>query len=304
MPRSLWFFAFTAVVYYLQYIPGIDVMLMILLASMWPIVTVNMGFAGIAIEAISGAVSRGWLCVPLAYFGGNLILAGASHYQFWQLERSIEAANATQSLPFPSEGTLVIDATRSAMGGIAEGLIGRFDIPLVYQISDSSQGVFAWRMATGALCRARDPGKGTAFGYQEKRRLVAGMCTYRSKQTPPREAVKLIFSPPTTHESFLLPYEKHVLTITDGKHEPIELLYARARPLTWFPMPFGGCFRGPGDPKSACTFGPLRVFATPIGDTAAMVATALKLTPSPASERRQKIEARASQAALRPALSF
>ncbi|EJZ17316.1 hypothetical protein [Rhizobium sp. Pop5] len=304
----MWFFVFTAVVYYLQHIPGIDAVLMILLASMWPIIAINLGFAGIAIEATSGTISRAWLCLPLLYFGGNLVLAGISHYQLWQLERRVEAANTVQSLPFPSGGALVVDSTQPGIGGLPEGLIGRYDIPVVYQISDAPKGAFSWKITAGSLCQTRYPKNGAVFGYLENHKLIHGMCTYRREEAPPRDAVKLAASAPIAHESFFLPYEEQRITITDGRDRSIELIYAQARPLTWFPMPFGGCFRGPGDAKSACIFEPLRVFVTPaigpIGNTTDLVASTLNLTPSRASTRRQRIEAEAIPAVLRPALPF
>ena len=46
MPKSMWLLAFTGVILVLQYIPPFDAILMILGASVWPIITVNLAFIG------------------------------------------------------------------------------------------------------------------------------------------------------------------------------------------------------------------------------------------------------------------
>lgn len=70
LPVSLGFFVVTAAVFLLQVIPVTGVFLMFALAMFWSIVLINAGMIGMAAEAALGRVSRWWLLLPLAFYGG------------------------------------------------------------------------------------------------------------------------------------------------------------------------------------------------------------------------------------------
>ncbi|MCJ9720091.1 hypothetical protein MOV66_02375 [Agrobacterium sp. SHOUNA12C] len=315
MPRSLWLLVFTAVVLILQYVPPLDAILMILGASVWPIITVNLAFAGIVSEVASGTVPRLWLALPILYFGGNLVLASVSEYQFLHLMKEVEATNAGQSLPFAREDSLVIETRQPVVGPVPLALIETYDIPKVYEKDPSTKRpLYAWRIAADPLCKKlwkdqRDPKSNIlTHGVVENGKLVSGMCAYRLTEAPSGRVLSLTVGKPTEHESFLLPYKKQVITIADNMGKSVELLYAEATPWFWLPMPVGGCFRGPGESKSRCFFEPLRIFTMPalgsVADTPALVAKALNLNRSPASRRRDEISSAGMLSDLRPSLSF
>ena len=315
MPRSLWLLVFTAVVLALQYVPPIDAILMILGASVWPIITVNLAFAGIVAEVSSKTVPRPWLVLPILYFGGNLVLASIGEYQFLQLMQEVEAANAHQSLTISREDSLIVDTSQLVLGSVPLALIETYDIPKVYEKDSSTKRpLYAWRIGAGSLCTKpwkdeRDPKNDVlTLGFHEHGKLVSGMCAYRLTEVPSGRVLSLTVGKPTEHDSFLMPYKKQVIIIADNMGKSVELLYAEATPWFWLPMPVGGCFRGPGESKSRCFFEPLRVFTMPalgsVADTPALVAKALNLNRSPASRRRDEISSEGMRSDLRPSLSF
>lgn len=70
IPMSLGLLLATAVLYGLQAIPLIGIFLMFMLAMFWSVLLVNAAMIGTAVEAVLGRVSRLWLLLPLAYYGG------------------------------------------------------------------------------------------------------------------------------------------------------------------------------------------------------------------------------------------
>ncbi|MBW8298635.1 MAG: hypothetical protein K0M60_03440 [Hydrogenophaga sp.] len=304
MPRSSWFFVFTALVFGLQLVPFVGAVLMILAASMWPLLTVNLGFVGIALEALSGSVSRRWLILPVAYFGGNLALAAISHYQLWQLENRVEAVNAEVALPFDSSNALIVDADNSELAPVPRSLLRDFDIPVVYQNNaDGRNTIFALRMAVDPMCRQLWRGTGKQrlenmpSGYHENGKLVKGMCVWRRVEAPGTPyKITVSVSSSTSHENFLLPYDEHTISIHRDNQTVKNLMFAQARPLNWIPLPFGGCF--PNTSGSNCVYGPFRIFPTLVTggeeNLTALVAKALGLHPSVASSRKQKIAAQST----------
>lgn len=304
MPRSLWFFVFTALIFGLQLVPFIGAALMILAASMWPILTINLGFVGIALEALSGTVSRRWLILPAGYFCGNLALAALSHYQLWQLESRVEALNAEVELPFDQSNALIVDTGNSKLGALPTSLLRDFDIPVVYEKdADGRNTTFAWRVAVDPVCRRlwRATGKlrleNMPLGYSENGKLVKGMCLSRRVEAPGTPfKITVSVSSSTSYESLLLPYEEHTITINRDNQVVRNLIFAQARPLNWIPLPFGGCF--PNTESSNCVYGPLRVFPTLVTgleeNLTDLVAKALGLHPGAASSRKQKIAAQSA----------
>ncbi len=315
MPKSLWLLAFTGIVLILQYVPPFDAILMILGASVWPIITVNLAFVGMVSEAWSGVADRFWLIPPVLYFGGNLVLASVGEYQFLQLMKEVQAANENQSLSFSEEDSLVIDTRQPIAGPIPLTLIETFNISKVYERDASAnKKLYVWRIGSGSVCdkpwkEPHDPKRSVlTLGFHENGKLVKGMCAYRLTETPSGRILNVTVSEPTEHESFIMPYKKQMVTIADNQGKSIRLLYAEATPWFWIPMPVGGCIRGPGESKSRCFFEPLRVFSMPalgsVPNSTALVAKALGLIWNPASRRREQISLDGTPTNLRPSLSF
>jgi hypothetical protein len=68
IPRSMWLIGLTAVVYLLQLLPIPGVLLLILMAPLWTVATINAGFLGLGAEAVAGKSHRMWLIAPLFWF--------------------------------------------------------------------------------------------------------------------------------------------------------------------------------------------------------------------------------------------
>ncbi|NEI71217.1 hypothetical protein GR212_16690 [Rhizobium lusitanum] len=315
MTKSLWLFAFTWIVLVLQYVPIIGPILMILGASVWPILTINLAFASLAMEALTDRDYRVWLILPLLYFGGNFVLAGISEYKFLQLSREIQAKNANQAFAFSGSDALVVNTEAAPVLGLPVSLVENFVVSKVYEKSESDDApISAWKIGTDPLCsklwadRSGNNLRIVPFGLLENGKLVAGMCMYRLVEKPAGRIVTLTVTEPIEHQSFLLPYKTQIITIADETGNAARLSYAEATPWTWIPMPIGGCFYGEGRHKPTCFFGPLRIFSMPaLGaakDATALVAKALDLEWKPASKRRREIGLQDMKSDMRPSVSF
>ncbi len=69
-PVSLWFFVVCAVELFLQMLPMPGILLMFLMAGLWSVVLINLGFAGLGYEAFVRRISRWWLLAPALWFVG------------------------------------------------------------------------------------------------------------------------------------------------------------------------------------------------------------------------------------------
>ncbi|MCA0257969.1 MAG: hypothetical protein LCH47_15425 [Proteobacteria bacterium] len=299
MPISLWFFVFTAFVFGLQLVPIIGAVLMILGAMIWPILTVNLGFAGVALEVLSGSIHRRWLILPVIYFGGNLALAAMSHYQLWKLENRLEAVNADVTIAFDPGSVLIVNSENTVLASMPTSLLSDFDIPIVYEKNpDGRSPIFALRMAVDPVCKRlwKATGKqrleNMPSGYIENGKLVNGMCVSRRSETPGGSSkVTVSVSSSTSYETFLLPYEEHTISINRDNQIVKTLIIAEARPLTWVPLPIAGCF--PDTSGSNCYYELFRIFPAMVTggekNLTALMARVLGLHPGAASSRRQKI---------------
>jgi hypothetical protein len=67
---SLACFIATAVVAALQWVPFTGIFLMFLMAPLWSVVLINLGFLAMIFEAVMGLIPRWAIVIPLLYFGG------------------------------------------------------------------------------------------------------------------------------------------------------------------------------------------------------------------------------------------
>ncbi|UVC06572.1 hypothetical protein IHQ71_14975 [Rhizobium sp. TH2] len=160
LPKSFWLFVFAAVVYALQNVPFLDAALMMLMAMFWRILTVNLAFIGIVIEAAAGKVNKAWIALPILYFGGNIVLATASHMEFSRLEREILAYNSGKSVTFALDDKLLIELTADT-NPVPHWLVSRYDIAAVYSRFGSKEDrpITATRVGAGELCKRLNSAK-------------------------------------------------------------------------------------------------------------------------------------------------
>ena len=93
LPKSLWWFVATGVVYLLRLFTYTGIFLMFALAMFWSVILVNVGFIALALEAVSRRGYLLWLVAPAFYFGGYLGAATMSHAEFARLDAELRAAN-------------------------------------------------------------------------------------------------------------------------------------------------------------------------------------------------------------------
>lgn len=315
MTIPIWLFAVSWIVLALQYVPVIGPILMILGASVWPVITINLAFFGLAKAALFEKEYRAWIILPVLYFGGNIILAGVSEFRFLQLSHEIEAENAGQVFALSEVDALVVDTRTSTATGLPSALVRNFAVAKVYEQPNSTGAdINAWKIGTDPLCsklrtdRGGNAGHTISYELQENDKRVQGMCVYHFAENPTGRIATLTVTNPIEHESFFLPYKTQIITIADDTGKTARLRYAEATPLTWIPMLAGGCFYGEGRHAPTCFFGPLRIFSMPaLGsakDAATLVARALNLEWKPASRRRGEISLQDMNSDLRPSTSF
>lgn len=315
LPKSLWLFVFAAVVYALQNVPFLDAALMIMMAMFWPIITVNLGFVGIVIEAMAGKVNKGWIVLPLLYFGGNIFLAAASHMEFSRLEREILAYNSGKSVSLAPDDKLLLELTADT-NPVPHWLVSRYDIAAVYSRFGNKEDrpITATRIGAAELCKRLNSAKNEEIrvspiyeaqtfkiGAKQRNDVVQAMCVYDQPDTL-RQApeVKVHFGEKVEQGGFLLPTVTQNIIVTSNTGETIQLVSAKALPLNWIPLPIFGCMRGPGDPVRHCWGDSLRfIYRTTQGadgEPTSLVAKTLGLQYAPASARRDQILARQQRA--------
>lgn len=263
MPVSFVWFGLTAVVYILQLIPWTGIFLMMLAAPFWSVVTVNLGFVSLGVEAILGRIDRAWLLAPLAWFGGYTAAAWLSHAEFARLDADVRRSNAAKSVPFSPEGNaLVIDDERSGtLSGVATALVSRYGLPVAYETNKNSKTAshLAHRIAGKARCvELRSPAYRSAgiyaTGMHEGRKFLKDRCRYSAPEDPVLPVVR-VSATKSRHHAALLPYEQTIVQIDAGGGEPVRLTSGSAAPLSWWPKPIMGCALNSGAPSWQCFMG-------------------------------------------------
>lgn len=270
LPWSLVWFVVTAVVYALQLFPVTGIVLMMLLAPLWSILTVNLGFVGIAIEAAVGRVSRVWLALPLIWFGGYAVAAHQSRLELERLDTSLRAINATRSLPFDvSSGAIVVAEDPNNLGDFPRRLVRDHLLPVAYMEPmssrrDSSLAPLttrnrAWRMGTSDTCakirsdqRMRDA---SIHVTSPVARASAGHgCQYSLPEDPSAPAWR-VTAKSEALKTFLVAGKITRITVSAPDGRRIELQTGHATALALFPMPVIGCWLNSGAPKWECAAG-------------------------------------------------
>ncbi|MFT3730453.1 MAG: hypothetical protein QM780_03365 [Hyphomicrobium sp.] len=310
LPASLWWFVITAAVYALQVFPIPGIFLMMFAAPFWSVLTINVGFLSLALEALTRRINRIWLIAPVAWFAGYALLTLFSHAEVWKLEKQFAAYNASQHLAFDGHNQTVVFPSRgfNLQNGASE-LVQNYDVSSAYQESQGNKisGYLAYRLAPNDLCdkvRAnsayREAGI-SAWGIHDRpfgerqRKRVEGVCVLRLPEEPQLEP---LFLSETSEDvrSFILPYRLVKTTIEHGT-ESITLLSGRASPLTWFPIPVMGCALIDSSSSWDCVVQFWRSSVEiphPDGTAStsvSTVATALGLKYSPVAERITAIDA-------------
>lgn len=320
LPRSIWWFIATAIIFVLQWIPFTGIFLMLLLAPFWSIFTINAGFVSLGIEALIGRTSRLWLIAPLAWFGGYAVAAQLSEQSYTRLDAEIRAGNATSSIAFdPSLSVIVVKENANDLGAAAQTLMQHYRLPVVYSVSSPHRqtrrtnelpsldpAYRAYRVAGADLCgRLRNDAQlrqARAYGHViregiGRQSVSTGLCSYTLPEEP-TQPVTLVEAKGEKLNSALLDGKIVRVTITapDGSH--VGLRSGQAAPLRWLPMPAMGCALNSGAPSWSCFAGFMKQSPRGLGGSSAwgratveVIAGSLGLEPHPALKRREELAA-------------
>jgi hypothetical protein len=245
-PLSLIWFLITAVVVGLQHIPMVGLFMMMLAAPFWSVITINLGFVGIAAEALVFRwTPRWWAVLPALWFGGYAVWVVADQVA----ARRAEAVRpgAVQAIAFdPSRADLVVvgPGARAAAGD----LVHAYDLSVVYSVSPGpgsrtpteQDPTIAHRIAPLEACEDLGRGKiGLAQqDIQREQMFVRGRqnayCQYTVPETPRRAPIRATVEP-------------------DPRYEP------QRGVLPLFPMPLMGCALNSNMPRWECDYRFIRV---------------------------------------------
>lgn len=331
IPASTLWFALTALIYVLQLIPFTGIFLMLVAAPYWSILTVNLGFASLVLEAGLGWISRVWLLAPIVWFGGYAAYAGMNYWAIESLDQNIRRENATQAIPFePGTQALVVAGNASELSTAASRFVQNYAVPVAYvaprsepqrkskpksrpmELSKPAALPIAHRVAAGEACtRLAEPRVRAAHIYPIMLRRAGetkqwakrepkpsqALCSYSLPEGIDRPAVTITASTADL-PSFWLTAKVTRITLTAPDGQTADLRAGYAAPLTWFPMPVMGCALNSGAPSWDCFAGFAKQNMRGLGTeetygnaTVTVAATALGLQPSPAYDRYASIAA-------------
>jgi hypothetical protein len=307
MPRSLLLFALTGVVYLLQLIPLTGIFLMMMAASLWPTITINLGFIGLGYEALARpGVSRLWLVAPVVWFGGYAVAATMNHHDFDVLKEALAAQNVGKTMPFAPEHDALVFEPKGGLA-VASNVVRSYDVPVAYQTNPNLMTAthLASRIGDAEICRRirEDPlfnDSGIySSGFHENHTFIRGLCVYYAPEDPALPPVTVSISGKETHPGPWLPYEVDHLRIEDATGRSIDLVVGYSAPLQWWPAPMFGCALNDAAASWDCFAGFGREGRQGLGSTdpavpgglLTVVAGALGLKRSAASERRAEIDA-------------
>lgn len=227
---------------------------MMMLAPLWSVVLVNLGFVGLAWEAATTPrVHWAWAILPVLWFGRYATWAVSDRIVLAQVLQEVAAANARVHVPFDPRGEALV-----ADNGQANMLVQNYDIPVVYtsHASGTGRSYRASRIADKATCDRvrRDPSmqraRISAFGFHDGSKFVRDFCVLSQPEDPARPETRI-----ETIEHAItirgLPVTETTTTIVRGDDRTV-LRGGVASPLPWFPLPMIGCALNSGAPAWKC----------------------------------------------------
>jgi hypothetical protein len=298
MPRSIWLIAFTAFAYLLQLSPY-GLLLYVLMAPLWTIATINAGFLGLGVEALTGRIHKAWLIGPLLWFAGYEYIAWQSNKSVEPLRNMVFAFNDKKQIVFDATTQSLVVETPADTETVRKLLEG-YELPVVY-VSDRQSSEFkhrAWRISRTESCEAingsgrfQAPVRGRPMEIHTGRYSVylPSSCIFGLPEEPTTPVVSYTVEAQEWHRVAFLRYNLTTIKLMSDA-DTIELRSASVAPLWWFPAPTMGCSFNPGGPSWQCTpdfFRDVRVLTEP----SEIAAKALGLKPA-ASVTLRELEAR------------
>lgn len=249
-PISLAAFLLTGALFLAQSVPLVGVFLMIVGAPYWSILFVNMGFAGIAVEATwAKRVNALWLILPLAWFGGGVAVAAVDHITLHRLRNEIVEANGDARIAFdPAKQALVfVGEEQGFRNDTLTWLVSNRDLPVVYhQRAPLSYEFNSIQLAERSLCRPvptvglRITGMPNDGGHDtRRRRLDKRFCTLSIPVDPPVERITVTRQQRReVREGLPAWIDTTAIALPEGRQ--VLITTGRAAPYPWIPMPVLG----------------------------------------------------------------
>jgi len=272
---------------------------MFMLAMFWSVLLVNAGMIGLTIEALIGRISRWWLVVPIAFYGGYWSAAVNDHQKLQALSVSYDEANKRVAIPFEPHRQALVFATK----GKGAWLTQNYSLPVAFSSnSNFPEGYLSNRMMDRAICNEvrQNPALRAAFvhtfGFHDgdaigHRQLEKRFCAMSMPEKPELPIVQ-VGSQQHKIVDDGLPVTRVIMTVTTPNGQHFQLLGGVAAPLSWLPMPVMGCALNSGAPSWDCSVGFWRNGFTPIvsGNTrysrdTLVLANALGLKPVSIADR-------------------
>jgi hypothetical protein len=306
----IWFLA-TFGIFILQAHPGTGIVLMLFLAPLWSIVTINLGFAQLIVEPAFRKISPAWSLVGLSWFVGYAAVSIHAHTALDRLSAEIATENSRQSLPFdPRTQSLVVVGGNAYDAPSAFRLLTTYPLSVVYEeVEGAGEGTnpssardgrprfTALRLGSPELCdRITDNPRLKAVVTRHMKATISGMpfCEYATIEAPDLPVVRLRFE---QEQLRVVGAEGHIdrITLTSGADQrrdaSVKVALLKAAPYQYLPLPFLGCFINSGAQRWDCVYGFLKESQRAYPDDVALIGKSLGLELSSPASRSDEIYA-------------
>lgn len=295
MPKSLYFFIATIVIFILQVIPLTGIFLLFAQAPFWSVLLINFGFMGIALEVSAGKVARVWLALPVLWFGGYAGYAAFEHITLRKLRADVAVANEQISIPFDPSRMSLVFAERQNDGK----LLSDFRLAILYVENDSYSGAKhrSYRLINIGICsgiREAHPlnhAISTLVIRKEKPTWAGDFdknhCLLTLPEDPrfPVARIQHERSKDIANIAFMpIHMTDTIVQMPDGTHHTLK--NGTARPVSWLPMPVIGCTLISRDASWKCFAEFWRNHRRLQNSDASILAKALGLHPTSPEQRR------------------
>ena len=247
-PISLHFLTATAVIFAIQVIPGVGYLLFHF-ALIWSVPLINAGMIGTVIEALAQRVSRKWLVLPVAFYGGYYAFALTEHLALSKLSSSYAAANDQVTIPFnPERHALVFTDD----GDDGSWLTQNYGLPVAYtRNANFPEGHSSRRIMPSDVCVivSENPALNVAqikplgfsdVGANGSRNRDWRFCALDMPERPVLPVVVVSRKKEQIRQGTLL-VTRITTTVTMPTGKRYTLLSGVAAPLSSFPMPIMEC---------------------------------------------------------------
>lgn len=308
LPKSVLLFLFTGIVYLAQHIPYLGILLMVLGAPLWSVVTINIGFLLMIKEAWDRTLPRAAAVLPFLYFSIYAGITIAGHWQLSRLRQDISRKNQAVHVAFDSkQNDLVVEAkevgSTSSLAKVPENLVEAYDIPVVYEENKNPRVAshVSYRVVGKKVCDAvgrNDPNIVT-LSFQENGTFNFTHCLLRQPEDPTKAVVTVAAGETVETKDWVLPTKVSTIAIVGASNESMTLEGGTASPFTWLPAPMIGCVLISSIPQWHCfaeferdTYAPLAGLNSRDIDhnaNTSAIAAALGLVAMPVSSRINEV---------------